>query len=157
MTNNQIILQWRGECRHELYDVEYYGNAIELVCTCGFRKMADSLYASDTVDLLEYALLFEHKHLKWPNKLYETDLSAWGPELYQAIEGAGLWLQFCEKLTELLMYDDRHLVKMAFETYKYSVSDVSRWYYSAVFAISKATPEQKSQALVRAIKELEGK
>lgn len=66
---------------------------------------------------------------------YDSDPGAWTPALYQKIEDAGITEDFCEELPEIKgPYD-----------------------YHGKMAVLKATPAQKTAALVRALQEMEDK
>lgn len=77
----------------------------------------------------------------WGYREYDTFEATWTPELYKAIEDAGLVESYCNHLRDICMNDD--------------------WcgqneYYLEWFKL-KATPAQKTSALARALQEQEVK
>ncbi len=122
--DNEVISKWRGECRHEGHHYENgrYGG-FSKCHTCGREDDDQYRFMDDVIN-------------------YDSDPSAWTPELYQKIEDAGLWKQFalnivCEHIpnfNEIKLYGK--IINTAWEGIK-------------------ATPEQKASALARAIEEVE--
>jgi len=70
---------------------------------------------------------------------YSNDPAAWGPELWEAIERAGLKDRFKAALHEVLAKD-----------YADAPQHVSVWEWRVI----KSTPEQKARALAKAIMEV---
>lgn len=123
---NNIISEWLGECRHK----DEWGK--------GWLKLdvpehVAMIYECQTCKLQAYVDM-QNGLPKAPD--YTSDPSAWGPDMYQKIEDAGL-----------------------VETFMIHVRDITfdeRWRLNHLsdFAIIKATPQQKSAALVAAIQEV---
>ena len=75
MTDNEIISQARGECRHAEFSSFFLPFSGKTRNEC---KACDKKWMGDNNQVPQY----------------DSDPAAWTPELYQWIEDEGLWEQF---------------------------------------------------------------
>lgn len=128
MTPNEIISARRGECRHtdHHYENGRYGGYYS--CNNCNRTHNSNDYGDFFGDVTNYS----------------TDLAAWDSDLYEWIEGEGLWGEFRDTLCNMLMSEYDIPANTEIGTIK------------TLFGILiKATPPQKAEALARAIEESE--
>jgi hypothetical protein len=131
MTDNEVISEWRGECRHKgVYKKSK--NAIQCECGGSYKDGHEWHWH------LENVIGRGASESKILTRLdYDKNPAAWTPELFQKIKEAGLKSRF---LHALIGARYRQIEGRVF-------TENGTWW------VASSTPEQKAAALSKAIRE----
>ena len=122
-SDNQIISERRGECRHE-HATDVGITIVDMRCICGAE-------AREPFTMSEL----------YPVPDYSTDPAAWDSAMYEWIEGEGLWVLFLDCLKNIVynVYTDNVMHSFSREQWRLISSTTDQ----KAAALAKAIREYK--------------